>query len=110
MKKRYRDSSQSELEEELRDLKDKLEKATKEENSTYCKIYERKIEIVQSYMLNPANYLPNEIYTLKKDPGYTFKIDEISGIIAWGYRINLLDEMSDEREAFPIALLGEKVQ
>ena len=42
------------------------------------------------------------------EPGFRFKIEYINGVFAWGHRINLLDEIYEEKEALPIALLGKK--
>jgi len=60
-------------------------------------------------MINPDSFHSGEIHELNGDPGHTFKINYINGVMAWGHRINLLDEMYEEEEAIPIALLSDKV-
>ena len=110
MKYRYSDYSVEQLREELGNLKEKLMKAERSGNLSQVAINERKMQIVQSYLLNPADFHPNKIYRLNGDPGHTFKVSYINGIMAWGQRINLLGEVYEKLEALPIALLGEEVK
>lgn len=109
MKYRYSDYSVEQLREELGTLKEKALEAERLGKLSQLAINERKMQIVKSYMLNPADYLPNEVYELNGDPGHTFKINYVNGIMAWGQRINLLGEMYEKVEALPISLLGDKV-
>lgn len=110
MKFRYSDYSMEQLREELRELKEKAMKAEQLGQVSKVAIYERKIQIVMSYMLNPEEFLAGTVYQLTNDPGHTFKITRINGIMAWGHYINLLGEMSTEEKALPISLLGEVVE
>jgi|SRR5690625_1211071 len=109
MKYRYSDYSVEQLREELGTLKEKALEAERLGKLSQLAINERKMQIVKSYMLNPADYLQNEVYELNGDPGHTFKINYVNGIMAWGQRINLLGEMYEKVEALPISLLGDKV-
>jgi len=109
MKYRYSDYSIEQLRDELGKLKEKALEAERLGKLSQVAINERKIQIVKSYMLNPADYTPNEIYELNGDPGHTFKIKYINGIMAWGQRINLLGETYEKVEAVPISLLGDRV-
>src|SRR5690625_3819755 len=110
MKYLYSDYSIEQLREELGALKEKALEAERNGNLSKLAIHERKMQIVHSYMLNPADYDPDKIYELNGDPGHTFKIKYINGIMAWGQRINLLGETYEKVEALPIALLGKEVE
>src|SRR5690625_4609873 len=110
MKYRYSDYTVEQLREELGKLKEKALEAERLGKLSRVAINERKMQIVKSYMLNPADYTPHEIYELNGDPGHTFKISYINGIMAWGNRINLLGDVHEKVEAIPISLLGDHVE
>src|SRR5690625_3349668 len=101
MKYLYSDYSVEQLREELASLKEKALKAESTGNLSKLAIYERKMQIVQSYMLNPKDYEPGKTYDLIGDPGHQFKVTRISGIMAWGFRKNLLGELYEVEEAIP---------
>lgn len=106
---RYSDYSIEQLHREIGELKEKAQKAEQLGNVSEVQIYERKMQVALAYTINPDDFKKDEIYQLKMEPGYTFKIDYINGVFAWGYRINLLDEVREEIEALPISLLGKKL-
>lgn len=110
MKYRYSDYSLEQLREELGVLKEKVQKAEQLGKLSQVAINERKIQIVSSYMLNPADYKSGAIHELRNDPGHKFKIDYVNGVIAWGHRINLVGEVYEEQEALPIAMLADVVE
>lgn len=110
MNYRYSDYSVEQLREEVEVLKKKAREAESLGKVSRIAIYERKLQIVLSYMLNPDEFYPNDIHQLNGDPGHTFKINYINGVIAWGHRINLLGELYEEEEALPISLLGDIVK
>lgn len=107
---RYSDLTVEQLREELGKLKELSQKAEQLGEVNKVAIYERKLQMVSSYMLNPDDFNSKDVYELKGDPGYTFIIEYIDGVMAWGYRINLLGEQLEKIEALPIALLGEKIK
>jgi|SRR5690625_888199 len=109
MKFRYSEYTVEQLREELADLKEKLQTAEQLGEVQKVSIYGRKMQIVASYMINPDEFKPDDIYTINGDPGYSFKINYINGVMAWGHRINLLNEMNEVEEALPIAMLGDIV-
>lgn len=109
MKYRYSDYSVEQLREELAQLKEKALEAERLGELNQLAIHERKMQIVRSYMLNPDDFKSGETYELQGDPGHTFKIKYVNGIMAWGQRINLLGEKYEKVEALPIALLTKKV-
>ena len=110
VKYRYSDYSLEQLREELGVLKEKVQKAEQLGKLSQVAINERKIQIVSSYMLNPADYKSGAIHELSNDPGHKFKIDYVNGVIAWGHRINLVGEVYEEQEALPIAMLADVVE
>src|SRR5690625_20769 len=110
MKFRYSEYTVEQLRDELASLKEKLQTAEQLGEVQKVSIYERKMQIVASYMINPDDFKADDVYTLNGDPGYTFKINYINGVMAWGHRINLLNEMNEVEEALPISMLSEKVQ
>jgi|SRR5690625_375977 len=108
MKHRYKRYSKEQLQAEEDILQKKLKEAEQAGKRNYVAVHRRKIEIVRSYMLDPEDFKPGAIYTLKEDPEYLHKIDEVSGVVAWGYRINkVTKEVYEDREAVLIALLGD---
>jgi|SRR5699024_5396506 len=105
----YSDYTIEQLREELGKLVEKAQKAEQLGEVSKYEIYERKIQMVSSYMMNPDEFKEGDIHRLKGDPGYTFKINFIEGIMAWGHRINLLGQQVEREEALPIALLDERI-
>lgn len=106
----YSDYTVEQLREELGKLVEKSQKAQQLGNVSEYEIYERKIQLVSSYMMNPDDFKAGDIHRLKGDPGYTFKINFIEGVMAWGKRINLLGQELEKEEALPIALLDERIE
>lgn len=106
---RYSDFTMEQLREEVGQLKEKALKAESVGKLNVVAINERKMQIVMSYMINPEDFKANDIHELNGDPGHTFKINYINGVMAWGHRINLIGDMYKEEQAIPIALLGDKV-
>ncbi|MGM8213742.1 YfhH family protein [Virgibacillus sp. W0430] len=109
MMTRYSDYTVEQLREEVAKLKEKVQKAEQLGQLSKVAINERKLQIVLSYMVNPEDYQAGTVYTLNGDPGHTFKINYINGVMAWGHRINLLNEMYDREEAIPLSLLEDRI-
>ncbi|MFD1360718.1 YfhH family protein [Lentibacillus salinarum] len=107
---RYSDYTVEQLREEVGKLKEKAQKAEQLGNISEVAINERKMQVAIAYMLNPDDFLPQDVHELKGDPGYKFKINFINGVFAWGHRVNLLNEEQEKEEALPISLLGDKVE
>jgi len=108
MNYRYSDYSLEQLHKEIGVLKEKAQKAEQLGNISEVQINERKMQVALAYTLNPDDFKSGEIYELKMEPGFTFQIDYINGVFAWGHRINLLNELYEKIEALPISLLGKK--
>ena len=106
---KYSDLTVEQLRQELGILKEKAQNAEQLGDVSKVAIYQRQLQIVASYMLNPTDFDAGASYELTHDPGYNFYINYVNGIMAWGKRINLLGEMLEEEEAIPLSLLGEKL-
>lgn len=106
----YSDYTVEQLRAELGKLKEMAQKAEQLGEVSKVAVYERQLQIVASYMLNPEEYEDDTTYEMKYDPGYKFYVHYVNGIMAWGKRINLLGEQFSEEEAIPISLLGKKIE
>lgn len=104
--KRYSEMTEYELNQEIAGLRDKARKAEQMGMGSELAVYERKIAMAKSYMLNPNDFKPGEIYGIEGDPGAYFKIAYMNGVFAWGARLN----GEGREEALPISLLLEQNQ
>src|SRR5699024_6597263 len=102
---RYSDYTVEQLREELGQLKEASQRAEQLGDIQEVVIVERKMQMVASYLLNPEDYEIGEIYEIQGDPGYTFKISFLEGVMAWGHRVNLLGNEEEKQTALPISIL-----
>lgn len=107
---RYSDLTIEQLRAELGVYKEKAQKAEQLGNLSEVAINERKVQMLLSYMAYPEDFKPGKSYEINGDPGYTFKINYLEGVMAWGHRVNLLKETLEKEEALPISLLGDEVK
>jgi hypothetical protein len=111
MTHRYKQYSHEQLQTEFEVLQKKLEVAAQLGRRSHVAVNRRKIEIVQSYMLLPSDFRPGEVYELKEELDAFFKIDEVNGVVAWGYRIDKQGQyINNTRSAVLIALIGDRVE
>ncbi|KRG11846.1 DUF1811 family protein [Lederbergia galactosidilytica] len=94
----YKTYSHQQLQEEVEILKEKLKQAQLEDRTNHILVYTRKIELVQSFMLNPDDFQPGDIFEIIQEPDYLFEIIEISGVTAWGYKIYKGDGKKDHEQ------------
>lgn len=106
----YSDLTIEQLRTELGKLKEEAQKAEQLGEISKVEILERKMQMVASYMLNPSDFNIGSIHELNGDPGHTFQVNYVDGVMVWGHRINLLGEKYEKEEALPISLLGEKIE
>lgn len=90
-----------ELTSEIAALKEKARKAEQLGIINEFAVLERKITMAKSYLLDPENYKPDEVYEIEGAPGESFKINYMNGIFAWGYRLST----PNVEEALPISML-----
>lgn len=100
---------QLEAEEEI--LNERLAQAIKNNQANHIAINTRKIEIVQSFMIDQHQFKVGDRLHLVDEPETIFEIDEMVGVIAWGYRLNpkTLQKIDpSDRIAKLLVLLGER--
>jgi hypothetical protein len=101
--KRYSEYTKYELQQEIAALHEKARKAEQMGIVNEFAVLERKAIMAKSYLLNPDDFHPGEIYQIEGDPGAYFKIDYMNGVFAWGHRLR----NGEEQEALPISMLKE---
>ncbi|MFZ0369483.1 MAG: YfhH family protein [Halobacillus sp.] len=112
MERRFSDMSQEELRQEIADLTEKAQKAEQFGMVNEFAVHERKIIMAKSYMINPQEFGPGELYEIEGDPENTFYIQYMNGVFAWGYRRNQagVKVTEESEEALPISMLGQKIE
>jgi hypothetical protein len=90
-----------ELQQEIASLNEKARKAEQMGMVNEFAVLERKVIMAKSYLLNPDDFSPGEIYEIDGDPGVYFKIEYMNGVFAWGFRLN----GCKGEEALPISML-----
>ncbi len=102
--KRYSEMSEWELKQEIAALTEKARKAEQMGMVNEYAVYERKMAVAKSYLLNPDNFQPGEFYEIEGDPQSLFKLQYVNGVFAWGYRLS----DPDTEVALPISLLKKR--
>ncbi|QST00536.1 YfhH family protein [Pontibacillus sp. ALD_SL1] len=115
MEKRFSDMTIEELRDRVAELTEQARKAEQMGMVNEYAVHQRKIIMAKSYMMNPAEYQVGEVYEIEGDPGIFFEIVYMNGVFAWGYRLSSQGERldvqgSEEQEAMPISMFGERVQ
>ncbi|WP_226585126.1 YfhH family protein [Halobacillus litoralis] len=111
MERRYSEFNERELREEIAQLTEKAQKAEQLGMVNEYAVHERKIIMAKSYMLDPNDFAAGEVYQIDGDYSHTFFIQYMNGVFAWGYRQNQKgSKISEEEEALPISMLGQKVK
>ncbi len=101
IEKKYSQMTEHELRTEIGRLREKARKAEQLGNLNEFAVYQRKVVMAQSYLIDPKTIEAGEIYRIDGDEGMFFQVDYLKGRFAWGYRLG------GERavEALPIAML-----
>lgn len=97
--KRFSEMTEFELRTEIANLNEKAKKAEQLGMMNEFAVYERRVLMAKSYLLNPDDFIPGKKYDLI-DGESTFKISYLNGYFAWGYRND-----GATLEAVPISLL-----
>src|SRR5690625_7991751 len=87
MSHHYKRYSLNQLQEEENDLKERLAEAENLDQRNYIAVYKRKIEIVQSDMLDQDQFHAGGLCEYMENRNYLFKNDDWSRLIPWYYRI-----------------------
>ncbi|WP_409291574.1 YfhH family protein [Peribacillus sp. SCS-37] len=99
--KRYSQLTAHELQQEINSLSEKARKAEQMGMVNEYAVLERKAAMAKSYLLDPNDFKPGELYEIQGAPGEYFKVQYLNGVFAWGFRL----QGSKEEEALPISLL-----
>lgn len=101
--KKYNDMTEHELQTEIANLREKARKAESLGIINEYAVYQRKVLIAQSFLVDPASIVSGEIYRIEGDEGMFFQVDYLKGRFAWGYRLG----GDKAEEALPIAMLKD---
>jgi len=99
--KKYSQMTEHELRTEIGTIMEKARKAEQLGMVNEYAVYQRKAVMAQSYLIDPATIVKDEIYRIDGDEGMFFHVDYLKGRFAWGYRLGGERAM----EALPIAML-----
>ncbi len=99
--KRYAQMDETELRNEIARLKEKARKAEQLGIVNEFAVLERKAIMAASYLLDPEDFKPGEVYHIEGDPNVYFQVDYLKGRFAWGYRMG----GDKHTEALPISML-----
>ena len=102
--KRYSMMTEHELRMEISSLNDQAKKAEQLGMVNEYAVLERKAVLAKSYILNPDDFMVNELYEIDGDPGVLFHIEYMNGVFAWGKR----NTLGSKEEGIPISLLRRR--
>lgn len=97
----YSEMNEHELRTEVANLREKARKAEALGMINEYAVHQRKMVLVESYLVDPASIQVGEIYRIEGDDGVYFKVDYLKGRFAWGYRLG--GQLAEE--ALPISML-----
>ena len=95
-KKKMSEMSEQELRHEIQLFKEKMNGIMNEYD-----VYQSKVIIAESYLVDRNKIEPGKIYKLNDGSKQYFKVERLKGVFAWGFRIN----SSEPEEGLPLALL-----
>lgn len=99
--KNYSEMTEHELRTEIANLREKARKAEQLGMVNEFAVHQRKMTMVESYLIDPATITPGEIYRIEGDDGMFFQVDYLKGRFAWGHRLGGKLAL----EALPISML-----
>ncbi|MCE4950932.1 DUF1811 domain-containing protein [Staphylococcus hominis] len=99
--KRLSEMSEQELRHAIQLCKEKMRKAEMNGIMNEYDVYESKVIVAESYLVDRSKINIGRIYKLNDGSEQYFKVERLKGVFAWGYRIN----STNPEEGLPIALL-----
>ncbi|MCS4487283.1 YfhH family protein [Staphylococcus americanisciuri] len=99
--KRLSDMNRQEIFHEIQTYKEKMRKAEMNGIMNEYDVYQNKVVIAESYLIDPKNVEIGKIYPLQDGSEDHFKVERLKGVFAWGYRINSVRY----EEGLPLSLL-----
>ncbi|MFC7373622.1 YfhH family protein [Fictibacillus iocasae] len=100
MEKRFSDMTEHELQMEIAAMRAKAQKAEQMGMVSEFAVYDRKIALAKSYLVDLEQFESGKSYELQGDPGSLFKLVYLNGVFAWGYKNG-----NTEMEAYPVSML-----
>jgi hypothetical protein len=103
MEKRFSEMTEAEIRSEIAALRAKAQKSEQMGMVSEYAVYERKIALAKSYLMDPASIKSGQDYGIQGDPGSVFSVLYLNGVFAWGYK-----NKQSTLEALPISVLEVK--
>ncbi|WP_213563049.1 YfhH family protein [Staphylococcus auricularis] len=100
--KRLSEMNEQELRTEIQQCTEKMCKVEMNGIINEYGVYQRKILIAESYLVDRDKVEIGKIYKLNDGTEDYFKVERLKGIFAWGFRIN----STEPEEGLPLALLN----
>lgn len=101
MNKQMSEMSEEELRHEIQIYREKMRKAEMNGIMNEYDVYQTKVIIAESYLIDPTKVEIGKIYQLNDGTDQYFKVERLKGVFAWGFRFN----SSEPEEGLPLALL-----
>ncbi|MGV3244329.1 YfhH family protein [Staphylococcus sp. 11261D007BR] len=102
MNKRFSDMTRQEIMHEIQTYKEKMRKAEMNGILNEYDVYENKVVIAESYLVDLDSIELGKVYQLKDGTDEWFKVNRLKGVFAWGYRQN---KVIATEEGLPVSLL-----
>ncbi|HIS28402.1 MAG TPA: DUF1811 family protein [Candidatus Avamphibacillus intestinigallinarum] len=107
MNRRFSEQSQAELYSNIEEWKRLQQKAKEFGHQSEVEIFEQKIQVALSYMVDPANFKTGLEYDVKGNAESVFQLEYINGVFAWGI-LRHRQTNQKTKKALPLALLIEQ--
>lgn len=101
VQKKLSEMSEQELRHEIQTYKEKMRKAEMNGIMNEYDVYQSKVIIAESYLVDRNKVEIGKIYKLNDGNEQYFKVERLKGVFAWGFRI----KSSEPEEGLPLALL-----
>lgn len=101
VQKKLSEMSEQELRHEIQTYKEKMRKAEMNGIMNEYDVYQSKVIIAESYLVDRNKVEIGKIYKLNDGGEQYFKVERLKGVFAWGFRI----KSSEPEEGLPLALL-----
>ena len=101
VQKNLSEMAEQELRHETQTYKEKMRKAEMNGIMNEYDVYQSKVIIAESYLVDRNKVEIGKIYKLNDGSEQYFKVERLKGVFAWGFRI----KSSEPEEGLPLALL-----
>lgn len=101
VQKKLSEMSEQELRQEIQTYTEKMRKAEMNGIMNEYDVYQSKVIIAESYLVDRNKVEIGKIYKLNDGSEQFFKVERLKGVFAWGFRI----KSSEPEEGLPLGLL-----